>query len=156
MIITKGKTDRCLTKFNIKNDEVIGIYTKNGWSNETCIKLVLDQIAKKTDCENSVLLLDQYPSHTTDDIKNYAKERNIKLQYVPTGLTSKYQPLDLKINGILKNLAIKSYTKKLVDDPEMIYSCSNCLDDLLENIKKVKKRTIMSSFDIDDRSKSDK
>jgi hypothetical protein len=156
LIVTKGKTERCLNKFNIDKNKVIGTFTNSGWTNEDCIKLVLDQIAKRTNCDNSLLLLDQYSSHTTDDIKNYAKERNIQLLYIPIGLTSKYQPLDIKINGMLKNYARKTYSERLAKNPELKYSCSNCLNDLLENIKKIKKGIIISSFNLDDRSKSNK
>lgn len=73
---------------------------------ERCIRLVLDQIAEGINCENSLLLLDRYSSRTTDNIKNYAREKIIRPLYIPKGLTSKYQPLDLKIIGILKNYAI--------------------------------------------------
>ena len=52
----------------------------------------------------SVLLMDQYSSHITDKVINDAREKNIIIKYVPVGLTSKYQPLDVKINGILKIL----------------------------------------------------
>ena len=47
LLIAKGKTKRCLNKFNIDNKNVIGVNTINGWANDDCIILVLDQISKK-------------------------------------------------------------------------------------------------------------
>ena len=76
---------------------------------DNCILLILDQISKITKNEESVLLLDQYGSHITDKVTNYAKLKNIIIKYVPIGMTSKYQPLDVSINGILKNKISKKY-----------------------------------------------
>jgi hypothetical protein len=54
---------------------------------------------------------DQYSSHTTDNVKNYANLHNIFIIYVPVGMTSQYQPLDVEINGIIKTKLIKIYSK---------------------------------------------
>ena len=41
-------------------------------------------------------------SHKTQFIREYALTKNIELIYVPKGYTYKYQPLDVSINGIIK------------------------------------------------------
>ncbi len=73
----------------------------------------LRKFTKKTKGKKSVLLLDQYPAHCSDFIKDEAKKKNIKSIYVPKGLTYKYQPLDVLINGILKQKAKKILLIKL-------------------------------------------
>jgi len=146
LVITKGKTTRCLNKFKLTND-VIGTYTNKGWADEDCILIVLDQIADITKNEDSVLLLDQYGSHITRKVNEYAKLKNIIIKYVPIGLTSKYQPLDISINGILKDKAIQKYSNFIATNPDEIYTHAQCLQDILINKKEIKKGTIIKSFD---------
>jgi len=150
LVVTKGKSKRCLNKCLNKfklTDDVIGTYTHKGWADEDCILIVLDQIAKITKNEENVLLLDQYGSHITPKVNEYAKLKNIIIKHVPIGLTSKYQPLDISINGILKDKAIKKYSKFVASNPDKIYTHSQCLQDILINMKEIKKGTIVKSFD---------
>jgi hypothetical protein len=39
-----------------------------------------------------------------DQVKAFAVANNIKLMYIPAGMTSVYQPLDTHINGVIKSL----------------------------------------------------
>jgi len=61
------------------------------------IKVALKKITNVQKVNFVVLLLNQFSSHTNDYIKE--KNKNIKLIYVPKGLTCKYQSLDVLING---------------------------------------------------------
>jgi len=117
MIIAKGKTEKCIEKLNL-NKKVIGCFSNNGWMNRGIMKIVLDQIYLSTSRKLSVLLLDQHPSHTGDFIEKEAKDKNIKLIYVPAGMTPTCQPLDIKINGILKSHARKLWRKKQIKYPQ--------------------------------------
>lgn len=109
--------------------------------------LILDQISKITKNEESVLLLDQYGSHITDKVTNYAKIKNIIIKYVPIGMTSKYQPLDVSINGILKNKISKKYAMFISTNLTKKYDHAQCLHDILVSLKEIKKGTIIKSFD---------
>jgi len=109
--------------------------------------LILDQISKITKNEESVLLLDQYGSHITDKVTNYAKIKNIIIRYVPIGMTSKYQPLDVSINGILKNKLRKKYATFISLNLNKKYNHAQCLQDVLESLKEIKKGIIIKSFD---------
>lgn len=153
LLIAKGKTKRCLYKYNL-TDEIIGTYTESGWANEDCIILLLDQIASITHNEQSILLLDQHGSHTTDKVCEYAKSKNINLIFIPTGLTYKYQPLDVAINGILKNKARSLYASFLASNPEKTYTREQCIRDFINNKKSIKKGIIIRAFDCLDRSKN--
>ena len=139
LLITNGKSKRCLNKFNLTH-EIIGTYTNNGWADDECIIMILDQIASITNKEKSLLLMDQYGSHMTHKVKNHAKNKNINIIYVPVGMTDKYQPLDIQINGILKCKASKSYSKYIASNPNNTYSHSMCITDFLINKKEIKKR----------------
>ena len=97
----------------------MGTYSNNGWVNNGIIKIALEQIYINTKGKQSVLLLDQFSAHTDDFIQNEAKKRNIKLIYVPKGVTYKYQPLDVLINGILKQKAKKLWREEIVKNPNI-------------------------------------
>jgi len=145
-LITKGKTERSLNKYSLPN-EIIGTYTNNGWVNENCIIMILKQISIFTKNEKSVLLMDQYGSHMMDNVKAYAISKNINIIYVPVGMTYKYQPLDVLINGISKNKARKSYSEFIAKNKNKSYTHAQCITDFLKNKKEITKKTIIKSFD---------
>ena len=145
MVVAKGKTKRCLYKFKL-NDDTIGTYTKSSWVNDDCILILLDEIYLTTKGENSALLLDKHDSHKTDKVKNYADSKNIHLIYVPEGMTPIYQPLDICINGIIKEKAIQKFSNFKAKNPNKKYIHDQCLMDILGIIKSITKKTIISAF----------
>ena len=98
--------------------------------------------------------MDQYWSHKTQKVLDYAKSKNINILFMPTGLTLIYQPLDVSINGILKAKAINLYSEFLVSNPNKKYSYEQCISDFILIKKEIKKGTIIRSFDCLNRSKS--
>jgi len=145
MVVARGKTKRSLKKFKL-NNEVIGTYTKSSWVNDDCILIILDEIYKTTNGNNSVLILDKHKTHKTEKVTNYAKEKNIHLIYVPEGMTSIYQPLDIRINGIIKGKAIQKFSNFKAINPNIKYKHDQCITDILKIKKTITKKTIISSF----------
>ena len=145
IIVTRGKTKRCLEKFKL-NDNVIGTYNNSSWVDENIMIILLDEIYKITKGKQSVLLLDKFNSHKTDKIKNYAKCKNIHLIFVPRGMTSKFQPLDIKINGIIKEKAIQKFSNFKANNPNQKYTHEHCLIDIMGIIKSINKKTIIDAF----------
>jgi hypothetical protein len=141
-----GKTPRSLKKLNIHNNEVIGTISKNGWINEHIMKLALDEIYKITKNKKGVLLLDQFTAHTTDNIKDYAKSKNIELIYVPIGMTDKYQLLDVNINGIIKEIGIKSWKNERINNPDKFITQADSLKHFIAACKCVTEDHIRDAF----------
>ena len=102
ILTAKGKTKLSLKKYDLNDEQIFGTYSNNGWINNGIIRIALEEIYKNTKGAPSALLLDQFTIHTDEFVAEEAKKRNIELIFVPKGLTSKYQPLDVLINGILK------------------------------------------------------
>ena len=152
LLITKGKSERCLKKYNL-DDSIMGTYNKKGWADENCIIIILDQISHVTKNEQSLLLMDQYGSHKTQKVLDYAKSKNINILFIPVGLTAKYQPLDVSINGILKIKAIKLYSEFIALNPDKKYTHERCINNFLQIKKEINKGTIIKAFDCLDRSK---
>jgi len=145
IVVAKGTTKNCLKKFKL-NNKTIGIYTESGWVNDDCMLILLDEIYRITKGENSVLLLDKHYSHKTDKVKNYAKNKNIHLIYIPEGMTSLFQPLDICINGIIKEKAIQKFSNFKAKNPHKKYIHEQCIIDILEIIKSLSKKTIIDAF----------
>ena len=84
--------------------------------NQGIMKILLKEILKIMKGAQSCLL-DQFHSHKTDFIIKKAKKMNIILLYVPVGMTSLLQPLDVTINSIIKSHARKLWRMEQINDP---------------------------------------
>ena len=145
IITVKGKTNKCLEKYNLNND-VIGTYSNNGWVNCGVIKIALDEIFAISKGKKCTLILDSFPSHRDNFIKNYAQEKNIKLIYVPIGMTYKYQPLDVMINGILKKKAKMIWRKEIIKNPDMKITDADAVKYFLQVYNEINAYNIAKSF----------
>ena len=148
ILTAKGKTKLCLKKYELTDTQIVGTYSNNGWVNNGILKIALEQIYIKTEGKKSVLLLDQYSVHISDFIKEEAKKKNIKLIYVPKGLTYKYQPLDVLINGILKQKAKKFWRQEVVKDPNIKIKNSDSVKYFLKAKDEITSESIKKSFDL--------
>jgi hypothetical protein len=88
----------------------------------------------------------QYPSHFNDFIKNEAITKNIELIFVPVGLTYKYQPLDVLINGILKKKGKTLWRKELIKNPDLKIINSEAVKHFLTAKDEITSETIIKSF----------
>jgi hypothetical protein len=147
ILTAKGKTKLSLKKYELDENKILGTYSNNGWVNNGIIIIALDEIYKNTKGEHSALLLDQFTIHTNEFIANEAKKRNIELIFVPKGLTSKYQPLDVLINGILKQKAKKLWREEIVKDPNIKITNSDAVKHFLKAKEDITSEIIKKSFD---------
>ena len=110
------------------------------------MKIALEQIHNQTNGEKSVLLLDQYPVHINVFITNEANKLNIILLYIPKGKTSVFQPLDVSINGILKEKAKKLWKQERITNPNKVITVSDGVKHFITVKNEIKKETIVNSF----------
>jgi len=138
IIIKKGKTKKCLVSLNCSDTyNGIACYSNNGWINNGIMIILLDMIREKSKNANAVLLLDQYPIHTNEYVAAEANKRKIKLIFIPSRLTWKYQPLDVGINGILKSSARKLWKEERLSNPNNIPKLSDGVRHMASAINKV-------------------
>ena len=128
--------------------KILGTYSNNGWVNNGIIRVALEEIHKTTKGEPSALLLDQFAVHCDQFIKDEAKKRNIELIYIPKGLTSKYQPLDVLINGILKQKAKKLWREEITKDPNIKITNADAVKHFLKAKDDITSEIIKKSFDL--------
>ena len=103
-VIAKGRTQRCLKKFG-EHPNIQFHHTESGWTTESVMMRFLDAIHQDAGGCPCCLVLDLYPSHRTEAVIKRAEELDIELIFVPAGLTSKLQPLDIRVFGELKSRA---------------------------------------------------
>ena len=68
--------------------------------------------------------------------------------YVPKGLTYKYQPLDILINGILKQKAKKLWRQDIVKNPDIKITNSDAVKHFLKAKEDITSTMIKKSFDM--------
>lgn len=145
ILISKGKTKRSLKKFNV-NDKILGTYSNNGWINRGIMKIALNNIHNITKGKRAVLLLDQFKVHTDEFVLKEATKLNIKLIFVPIGKTSILQPLDVSINGILKEKAKRLWKQERINNPEKSVTVSDGIKHFLSVANEIKKNVIIKAF----------
>ena len=116
-LLAKGETDRSHMQFgNIENifPQIKISHSPSGWSNHTTMKTYLAWLRNYYDSSFHNregyqpgitpihLILDVHSSHRKEETKQYAAQLNIKLHFIPPGMTDLLQPLDIRIFGALK------------------------------------------------------
>jgi DDE superfamily endonuclease. len=96
--------------------------------------------------KKNILILDRYTIHTKLEIKEYAKKCNINLIYVPSGATSKNQPLDVSINEPIKSIGRKLMKKMYVSNKQTESILKQSLNALIQAKKDIKSETIIKLF----------
>lgn len=146
-VILKGKTYVSLRKINQIDDNFIHKkFSVSGWITENILSFLLDEISKNSNGENCVLILDKYSVHTLTEISDKAIQLNIKLIFVPTGMTSIHQPLDVNFNGPVKSAGKGIINKLFMKDPYRNFSLVETIEAMIDATKKISKSTIENSF----------
>jgi len=146
IIIKKRKTQRTLKKV-VLPPNIEACFSNSGWVNCGILKLLLKNIHEHTKGENAILILDQYPTHADDCIVNEATSLNIKLIFVPAGLTSKLQPLDVGINGPIKSSSKKFYKSDRANNDNFQPTFNIAVQHLYDSITKVvDKKLVIEAF----------
>lgn len=96
----------------VKNKKIYALCQPNSWCTSDIFKFLLKEIYIKYQLSTKkkcLLIYDQAPSHKNDEIISYMNNNNLNYLFIPAGLTSKLQPLDISVNKVFKN----SYKKNI-------------------------------------------
>lgn len=146
-LILKGKTANIYNKTQLIDDSIFfRKYTESGWLDLSIMIHILIQINTISKGKKCLLILDCWKIHTESLIKQLAEKLNIKLLYVPVGMTSTNQPLDVSINGTIKGIGKHISREIFLTDPFSVPTIKDSIKTLIESIKKIKKSTIIDSF----------
>jgi hypothetical protein len=111
----RSRQAEILEKTILEGDLVIS-HERNGW---TSAQLALEYLRWLNHCNRGkliTLLLDVFASHRCGEAKELASQLNIKLEFVPAGLTGEYQPLDRRIFGDLESCTRSRFDRFYIDE----------------------------------------
>lgn len=102
-IIASGTTQQCEKKFSIKKSADYCLHSKNGWTTKKVMIDYLNWLADQMEHKPFALILDVFRAHMDKTVQDEANRLNIKLIYVPSCGTGRFQPLDRSVYGAVKN-----------------------------------------------------
>jgi hypothetical protein len=152
IFIKKGKTVRCEKSLDVKADSGdLTAHSKKGWVDSNIIQSHLYYVVKpyaESINEKVVLIWDVHSSHVTDAVKRRAEACGIDLLWIPPGMTSSLQPLDLRVNGAIKCSMRSLWRDRILQDPLQSRSMADTIKDFKTAYGRVNKETIVKSFDL--------
>jgi hypothetical protein len=89
----------CITDIFIKWLKLIFLNYQNNQAKDTCL-----------------LVLDKAPSHVNEKVIQFLNDNNIKRIFIPGGLTSKLQPLDVSVNKPFNDCLKQKYNQYQIDN----------------------------------------
>ena len=157
VFIAQGKTNECHKQFgdmtsNPNKYEIL--HSNGGNTSESCMIEYLKLLRKWKGKDECVLLCDRYRSHITDAVKEEARKNKIELIFIPTSGTEKFQPLDIRVFGILKSIASSKFDDFLWDRFRG-FTKSEAADLFLACWKKLPKEAILKAWTFEDISEPD-
>jgi hypothetical protein len=109
-VLYHGKTERCenrcrdieVLERSIRHGELVLSHQENGWTNAEVILDYFRWLRSRFAEGEIVLMWDVYTAHRAEEVKSFAQEIGIRLEFIPLGMTAECQPLDRRIFGNLE------------------------------------------------------
>ena len=130
LFLAQGMTNKSIRQFDRmeSNENSYELwYSKGGNTDENTMEQYFKLAVKWMENEPFALLLDRYSSHIIEKIQTIAAQHNIKLVYIPTSATEKFQPLDRRVFGALKSIGA-SYFDDHAFETQTPYTKSEAAD----------------------------
>jgi hypothetical protein len=91
---------------------------ENGWMDEKLMLEWIDKVWRPIALHHgtTLLIIDAHRSHMTSNVKDALSECNTELEIIPSGYTSKLQPMDVGVNKQFKDINRKHYIFWLKDN----------------------------------------
>lgn len=122
-------------------------HSKGGNTNKDVMLLYLDLVQKWNRKKPCALVIDRYSSHNKEEIIQAALDRQIELIFIPTSGTDQYQPLDIRIFGVMKAKAASEYDKHYAATLRA-FTTSEAADVFINCWNKIDPTLIQNAWDI--------
>ena len=117
-MIAKGKTKMAEQSQLGDISYHMSSHSNSGWMEQDNFECYLKWLRQQyNDDDPLYLIVDQFPVHKTTMTMQLANALNIKMFFIPAGSTDKYQPLDYRVFGCLKNVAKNSIHRFIHEHP---------------------------------------
>ena len=119
-LIYKGKTKQSLPKYTFPKDFEV-IFNEKHWANEsTAISFIENIIVPYVndekvllglpEAQKTLLVYDFFKGHLTEKVNEIMALKNIVHELVPANMTNLFQPLDITINRVAKDIVRRCYS----------------------------------------------
>ena len=116
--------------------------------NTDCFIQYLSFLREQFPGESTInLIVDSYSSHIAERSQNAAKELNIKLIFIPSGYTDKFQPLDVAVFAVLKSIANGKLRKFLYEHPDKELGMKKSVQVLIESFDMISDDTLLKAWE---------
>jgi hypothetical protein len=118
-VLAKGKTQRCERRYRALpvSPDLHITHSINGWTNQLIADQYLRYMRRYVGGRTRfVLLWDVFSAHRDARIMRIARSLNIELIFIPAGQTDRYQPLDRRVFGPMKERAKEEFSLMFVRD----------------------------------------
>jgi hypothetical protein len=146
-VVTKGRTSRSLSKFG-DHEGAVFKFSESGWATENLILEYLGWLSEQSSGEPCILIMDVYPTHRTERVREAAMSLNIEILYVPAGGTSQFQPLDARIFGELKSRARAQFQRLSASEGVRGASYAQSIAILLDCWEKIAGENIQQAWSV--------
>lgn len=149
--LAKGTDPSCVNVFGedvTKGDHQTS-FSPSGWMNKEIMKEYIGWLSDEYNGDPLCLVLDRYGAHYEAEVTKFAKDNNIEIILVPSGLTSAFQPLDRSVYGVVKShysaLCLRIYT----NNQQHIFSQKEAATMFIRSYRQVQKETILDGWNFD-------
>lgn len=146
---TKKNNDENLQNFDFGDIEPNVSYSQeNAWMNTNLLIQYLLFLRKQIPDKKIFLIIDLSPTHRSKRITEKATELNIEIIFIPAGCTEILQPLDLRINGIVKEIYKNKILRWITDNPQQPIGIQRTIDFLLDTWDELSQFAVMEAWTI--------
>lgn len=105
--INRAKSLQAISKMKI-DGQIRSYFSESGWINAGIMVRYLDEIVKPyLRGRPGALIIDDYAAHWEENVIAKAEELKLELICVPPGCTADFQPLDISVNGPMKQTRVR-------------------------------------------------
>lgn len=149
--IGKGVNQSCLNVFGdrIINGQHQTSFSASGWMDKKIMKLYLEWLSDMHNNSAICLVMDRYSAHIDGEVLQHASDHNIEIIFVPSGLTSEYQPLDRKVYGVVKMNCSDYWMRNYIQDLQYEASEQIAAEQFIKSFNSVSRDTVLKAWKFD-------
>ena len=126
---------------------IISYNSASGWINHELMYDYLNDIIKPyTKSKPAALIMDEYKAHWEDRVQDLARSMNLELIKVPPGTTSTQQPLDISVNGPMKQIRQRIYVENKIIHPNASDSIELAVNRSFSAYQQITPQTIIKGW----------
>lgn len=103
--LAKGTDPSCVIVFgeDVTKCDHQTSFSPSGWMNKEIMKEYIGWLSDEYNGDTLFLVFNRYGAHCETEVTKFAKDNNIEIILVHSGLTSAFQPLDRSVYGVVKS-----------------------------------------------------